>query len=185
MNNETSTLQEMQQLYYAAGGKNTITTDDFYGIIEGLPKRTKEKVMAAIELYKICRGYKMERSIIHSSQDGFSLLRCRFEMLDHEECHAVFLNTAGRVVATECIGKGGWAGTPVDIKMILQKALKHKATGIILAHNHPSGSLRPSRQDDTLTQNLKESCKIIGIKLIDHLVITDTAFYSYADEGRL
>ena len=97
----------------------------------------------------------------------------------------LFLNRGNRVLGGYKISSGGITGTVVDIRIILAIALKCLASGIILAHTHPSGELTPSRTDKELTQKLKEAAKLMDISLLDHLIITENAHYSFADEGIL
>ena len=102
-----------------------------------------------------------------------------------EECFALFLNRNNRIFGSYKISSGGITGTVVDIRLILSIALKSLSTGLILAHNHPSGNLKPSNADVDKTQRLKEAAKIMDIKLLDHLIITTEGFYSFADDGEL
>lgn len=83
------------------------------------------------------------------------------------------------------MSRGGITGTVVDIRMVLKEALLANATNIALAHNHPSGNLRPSREDDRLTDKVKQAAKLLDITLIDHVIVTNDGYYSYQDEGRL
>ena len=103
----------------------------------------------------------------------------------HEECWVLFLNHANRLIGKEMISRGGLESTPVDKRVILRRALDRKASGIILVHNHPSGNIRPSREDDLLTRQVSQASECMNIRLIDHVILTDGAFYSYADEGRI
>ena len=83
------------------------------------------------------------------------------------------------------ISQGGWASTQVDIRCILREALLKRATSLVLTHNHPSGNVQPSVDDDRLTQTLFQSAKVMNIRLLDHVIVSDGKYYSYADEGRL
>lgn len=100
-----------------------------------------------------------------------------------EEAVVLFLNRGNRVLGGYKISSGGITGTVVDIRLILAIALKCLASGIILAHNHPSGEINPSRADKELTQKLKEAAKLMDILLLDHLIITESNYYSFADDG--
>ena len=102
-----------------------------------------------------------------------------------ESCKVMLLNNDLRCLGIADVGEGGINETLVDIRIVMQAALLANATMIMLAHNHPSGSLRPSSDDDKLTENLSAACKLLYIKLLDHLIITEDAYYSYQDEGRL
>jgi len=128
----------------------------------------------------------INRPKIQSSQDAYQQLLQFFDqsvMNIKEEAVALFLNRSNRVLGGYKVSSGGISGTVVDIRIILAIALKSQASGIIIAHTHPSGELQPSRADQELTQKLKEATKLMDISLLDHLIITCEAFYSFADEG--
>lgn len=128
-----------------------------------------------------------ERFVVKNSLDASMIFAEAHKncMEHHEEVNVLFLNRANRVLGIACIGKGGLDGTVVDIRIILQTALKTNSSGVMLSHNHPSGSQKPSQQDIQITQNLKEGCKAVGLQLIDHLIITEEGYLSFADEGLL
>ncbi len=122
---------------------------------------------------------------ITTSNDAFQLLNKKLSDLPHEEFWILLLNRANAVIKMECISKGGISGTVVDARLILKPAIEHLASGIILCHNHPSGQLKPSEQDILLTKKLKEGVKLIDISLLDHLIIGNSKYFSFADEGIL
>lgn len=122
---------------------------------------------------------------INSSKDAFDILNTRLSDLTHEEFWILLLNRSNTVIKTECISKGGISGTVVDIRLILKPALEYLASGIILCHNHPSGQLKPSEQDISITKKIKESTKLFDLCLLDHLIIGNQSYYSFADEGIL
>ena len=97
----------------------------------------------------------------------------------------VLLNRANKVKSIELISKGGVSGTVVDGKIVFKKALEQTASAVVLCHNHPSGNLKPSRADMELTKNLKRFGAMIDLPILDHLIITDAGYYSFADEGVL
>jgi len=107
------------------------------------------------------------------------------DMNIREHFYALYMNHANNTVGYQHISMGGIAGTLVDIKFILKGALDTMATGLILVHNHPSGNLRPSKSDDTITTKVGDACKLIDVRLLDHLILTEDSFYSYADNGKL
>ena len=102
-----------------------------------------------------------------------------------EECWVILLNQASRMIKKVRISIGGLSATAVDVRVILKEAITASASAMALVHNHPSGSVRPSREDDLLTKNLNQAAELMNIRLIDHLIFTDAAYYSYCDEGRL
>jgi DNA repair protein RadC len=97
----------------------------------------------------------------------------------------MLLNRSNRVLGISCISKGGISGTVVDLKIILQTALKANASGLIVSHNHPSGNLTASREDVKVTEKLKSACQLLDLSLLDHLIISEEGYFSFADEGIL
>lgn len=123
--------------------------------------------------------------IIGSSQDAFHILQPLVADLDHEQFYILFLNRANKVMGHDRVSAGGVSGTVVDPKIIFRKALSAKASGIILCHNHPSGNLKPSQADRDITHKLFAAGKHLEINVIDHLIITHSGYFSFADEGIL
>ena len=122
---------------------------------------------------------------ITGSRDIYSLLRRYFEDLNHEEFWIILLNRANKVLSKHLISKGGQAGTVADPKIIFQTALENHAASIILAHNHPSGNFKPSQADISLTQKFVAAGNLLDIQILDHLIFTNAAYYSFADEGMI
>ena len=122
---------------------------------------------------------------LNSSKRVFEYFRANIQDLPHEEFWVIYLNTACRVLEEQLIGRGGNDFTPVDVRIILRYALQCKANSMVLIHNHPSGSLTPSQADKVLTTKIKEAAKIMDIRVNDHIIFTDTAYYSFRDEGLL
>jgi len=154
--------------------------------IEGISISQAMSLAAAFELANrknVPQDFKKYR--IKSSRDAFQLFQGYFEDFDHELFYVAYLNRSNGVVRCEMLSKGGLSGTVVDIKLIMNRALLLKASGIILAHNHPSGNLMPSIEDKEITSKIKEGCKIFDILLLDHLILANQEFYSFADEGVL
>jgi len=128
-----------------------------------------------------------ERVRIYSSADVYKLLIDNSydrDTIEHKESFkVVLLNQANKVLGVTSISEGGISETIADIRIILQAAILSNASGIILTHNHPSGNLLPSQEDKTLTQRVKESAQIMRISLLDHLIVSNEAYYSFTDEG--
>ncbi len=122
---------------------------------------------------------------ITCSKDVFNLLNPVIGDLEHEEFWVLFLNNAHKVIQKKQISIGGKTGTLVDARIVFRSALEFGATGIIIAHNHPSGSLQPSVSDKDLTQKLKQGGHSLDIKVLDHLIITEKNYFSFADESLL
>lgn len=143
-------------------------------------------IVAALELGKRRRlAEATKREAITCSKDAYDILLPLFEDLKHEEFWVLLLNRANKVVRKEKVSAGGVAGTVVDNKMIMKLAIDTLASGIVLAHNHPSGNLKPSQQDVAVTRQIKQAGQLLDINLVDHLIVTDHGYYSFADEGAL
>jgi DNA repair protein RadC len=122
---------------------------------------------------------------ITTSTDAHQLLLPHLLGLKHEEFWIICLNRAQKVIHIARINIGGISSTVVDIKRIFQTALEHNASAIIVSHNHPSGTLQPSNEDNQLTHRIKQNGQLMECPLIDHLIITDSGYFSYADDGKL
>lgn len=122
---------------------------------------------------------------ISSSRDAYTIIAAQLADLNHEEFWMLLLNRANKVISTHLISKGGQAGTIADPKIIFQTAVENHAASLIFAHNHPSGNLKPSQSDIDLTRKLLAAGQLLDIAVLDHLIITDHGFYSFADEGML
>jgi len=153
---------------------------------KGIGEAKAISILAALELGQRRKDAPaIKKSQITSSGDAYQLLIPQFADLNHEEFWMLLLNRANKVVSKHLISKGGQAGTVADPKIIFQTALEHHAASLIFAHNHPSGSLKPSQSDIDLTKKLIAAGKLLDIAILDHLIITDYGFYSFADEGML
>jgi DNA repair protein RadC len=128
-----------------------------------------------------------ERLKITGSKDAFELLKSLWsDKIEYvEEFYVLLMNKANKVLGISKISEGGLSGTLVDPKRIFQTALKTNALGIILAHNHPSGNLQPSEADIKITKKIKDAGFMLDIAVLDHIIIGDDRYYSFADEGSL
>lgn len=143
-------------------------------------------ILAACELGKRRKLSEAgERLVIRSSKDVYNYFHSKMCDSPVEECWVMLLNHSNKVIDCVRMSTGGITETAVDIRLILREALLRRATAIALCHNHPSGNIATSRQDDMLTERLQQSAKVMGVTLVDHVVLTDGHYYSYADEGRL
>lgn len=150
-----------------------------------------------MKIYKNqCRYVKLKSELnegyfnsvkITSSADSVNYMRAFFEdsITIYESVFMLMLNRANNTIAYSKIGQGGVTGTVLDPKIVLKYALDTLASGIIIAHNHPSGQLHPSTQDDAITTKLKNACNIIDVNLLDHIILTENDYYSYADNHKL
>ena len=143
-------------------------------------------ILAASELGKRRKEEEVrDRKQILSSKDVYECFYPLMCDLPTEECWVLLLNQASKVIDKVKISAGGLSATAVDVRCVLREALLKRAAGIALCHNHPSGNIRPSREDDGLTDQLHKACLAMDIRLVDHVVLVDGCFYSYADEGRI
>jgi DNA repair protein RadC len=143
-------------------------------------------IAAALELGRRRNGCERSRQeTVVCSKDAHALFYALLCDLRHEELWIALTNQAAKVVEKVKISQGGVGETTVDIRMILKAAIQSLASGIILCHNHPSGNILPSMQDDALTQRLQSVAKLMGISILDHIIISDNDYYSYADNGKL
>ena len=126
-----------------------------------------------------------ERQTIETSKDIFNIMHSILRDTPTEEAWVLLMNHSNKFIKKVRVSQGGLTEAIVDVRMVLKEALLANATCIALCHNHPSGSLRPSRADDQLTEMLGKACRTMRIRLIDHLVVVDGGYYSYADEGKL
>ena len=148
------------------------------------PKR-KALAEAAVELYKRVQIKQAERKQIVSSETVCEILRPIIGDIEIEEFWAVYLNQANKVIRKERLSAGGIAGTLVDVRLIMKGALLCNATGMIIAHNHPSGNEKPSKEDNLITEQVKKAAETLNIRLIDHVIVTSNTYYSYMDNGML
>lgn len=153
---------------------------------KGIGQAKAVTILAASELGKRRKAEEPEeRKQIRCSQDIYSYFHPFMCDLPVEECWVLLLNQASRIIDRVRIGQGGLASTVVDVRCVLREALLKRASSLVLCHNHPSGNITPSREDDRLTQSLFQAANLMNIRMLDHLIVSDGAYYSYADEGRL
>lgn len=152
----------------------------------GIGEAKAISIIAALELGRRRRAEDaLEKKKITSSQSVFELMQPVIGDLDHEEFWIIYLNNSNKVLQKNQLSKGGITGTLVDVRLVLKSALEVGATGLILAHNHPSGTLKPSEADKHITLKLKKAAESLDIKVLDHLIITEKAYFSFADKSLL
>ncbi|WP_224483800.1 RadC family protein [Robertkochia aurantiaca] len=141
-------------------------------------------ITAALELgRRRGNGVELERHRIVNSESAYLCFLPGMADLAHEEFWIMYLNNSNKVITLTQLSKGGITGTLVDVRLALKKALEINATAMILGHNHPSGTLVPSETDKQLTSKMKRAAESIDIKLLDHLIVTEKNYFSFADEG--
>ncbi|MCF7569551.1 DNA repair protein RadC [Sabulilitoribacter arenilitoris] len=153
---------------------------------KGIGEAKAITITAALELGRRRRGEEaLKKNKITSSASVFELMQPIIGELKHEEFWIIYLNNSNKIIQKSQLSKGGITGTLVDVRLVLKNALQVGATGLILAHNHPSGTLKPSEADKQITNKLKTAAQILDIKVLDHLIITEKAYFSFADETLL
>ncbi|WP_276500512.1 RadC family protein [Terrimonas pollutisoli] len=154
--------------------------------IKGIGEAKAITIVAALELGRRRQSSaSLEKAIVNSSSDIANYLQTALKDYPHEVFAVIFLNRSNKVNHFQIVSEGGITGTVADPRIILKKALEQNAVSIILCHNHPSGSLRPSRADEELTTKIKEAAKFLDIRVLDHIIVSDDGYYSFADEGLL
>ncbi|HNQ27646.1 MAG TPA: DNA repair protein RadC [Aquaticitalea sp.] len=153
---------------------------------KGIGEAKAISIVAALELGRRRRQENaLERKKIASSKSVFELMQPIIGELSHEEFWVLFLNNGNQVIAKNQMSKGGMTDTLVDVRLVMKMALEVGAIALILAHNHPSGALKPSDADILLTKKLKIAANSMDIRLLDHLIVTENAYFSFADEGMI
>ncbi len=154
--------------------------------IKGIGEAKAISIVAALELGRRRQATaSREKEIIKNGNEVATYLQTILKDYRREVFAVVFLNRANKINHFEIVSEGGITGTVADPRIILKKALENDAVNIILCHNHPSGSLKPSKADEELTHKIKEAAKYFDIKVLDHLIVSDDGYYSFADEGIL
>ena len=153
---------------------------------KGIGEAKAVTIAAAMELGRRKREAEPpKRDSVRSSYDAFQIFYPILCDLTHEELWIALTNNASKVIEKVKISQGGISDTSADLRFIMKEAINTTCRGIIVCHNHPSGNLQPSPQDDLLTSRLGNIAKLLNIQLLDHIIISDKTFYSYADEGRI
>lgn len=143
-------------------------------------------IASALEIGRRRAGQEIqEKTNVGNSKDAYLILKSQLSDLRTEEFWAIFLNNNNKVIHISQLTQGGISQSIVDVRVLFKTALDYFSTGIIIAHNHPSGSLKPSREDINITQKIKEAGKTLSIQLLDHLIITQDSYFSFSDEGLL
>lgn len=153
---------------------------------KGIGEAKAITIVAALELGRRRRSEEaLEKLKISSSKSVYELMQPIIGELGHEEFWIIFLNNSNKIIQKNQLSKGGITGTLVDVRLALKQALELNATGIVLVHNHPSGTLRPSQADKQLTSKFKVAASSLDINVLDHIIITEKAYFSFADNDEL
>lgn len=187
-NDEDSAVSLMQKVLAAYGNSidrvGRLSVDELCRF-KGIGPAKAVTILAACELGRRRAVEQPERRQIRSAAQVYDYFYPLMRDLPVEECHVLLLSQSSTVIDSVRIGVGGLTETVVDVRLILREALLKRATSLILCHNHPSGSLRPSVHDDRLTRQVQEAAQLLNIRFNDHIIFTDGGYYSYADEGKL
>lgn len=152
----------------------------------GMSRARAASVIAALELGRRRTGLDADDRVqVTTSATAFELLRPALQDLPHEEFHLLLVDRGNRLISKVKVSQGGVHGTVADPKVIFKVALEQNASSVVLAHNHPSGQLRPSEEDIKLTRKLVEGGRIMDITVNDHVIVAQTGYFSFADNGML
>jgi DNA repair protein RadC len=153
---------------------------------KGIGEAKAISIITALEIGRRRAGQEIpEKSIIGNSYDAYSILKNQLSDLRTEEFWAIFLNNSNKVIHVSQLTQGGISQSIVDVRVLFKTALEHFSTGVIIAHNHPSGSLKPSKEDINITKKIKEAGNVLSIQLLDHIIITQNSYFSFSDAGLL
>lgn len=184
----TSTLQKARDILNLTDGSirgiSKLTTKQ----IREVTNFTESKANAVLAACELGRRAQIEESNninLGSAYDIYNFMKPRIGRLDHEEVWVMLMNNAFNLKKVKKISSGGLTETAFDVRVILKEALLNDSTVIAVAHNHPSGNKRPSKDDDGVTRKLQQACDTMRIKLIDHVIVTDLGYYSFSEEGKL
>ncbi len=188
-NTEEDAVQLMRRILEDCGGSlrklGQMAPEELCHKYKGIGIAKAVTILAACELGARRQGDKRKKEKITRSEDIYNYFIGKMQDLAVEECHVLLLNHGHRIIDSRLISRGAIARALVDVREVLRYALLAHATSIVLCHNHPSGNENPSVDDDRITEKMKNAAKTMDITLLDHLIITDGAYYSYADDGKL
>ena len=163
-----------------------LSVSDFMNRYKGVGMAKAASIIAAMELgRRRALSTAREEPALTPSRDLYDYLQPLIGDLDHEEFWVIYLTHSNQVKGCECLSSGGMDGTVIDVRLLFRGALDMKATYIVIAHNHPGGSLVPSTYDELITRKIYEGGQLLDIKLYDHIIVGENAYYSFADEGKL
>lgn len=179
-------LEMSHELLAAAGSLTELSamSIDKMQAIGGIGKNKAATVTAAFELGRrfAAEGSRSPCRAITNASQIFSIMFPVLKGIDHEECWILYLNRANHILYKEKVSTGGLSSTTIDTNSILRKAIEKKADGIILVHNHPSGNPQPGKADVMETERLKKAAETFSISMLDHVIISDSGYYSFADQ---
>ncbi|MBD8348205.1 RadC family protein [Dysgonomonas sp. HGC4] len=183
--NETAVELSQRILFFVKNNLNSLgklNINDLIQNFNGIGEAKAITIIAALELgkrRKLSDSEKQQRILL--SKDVYNIFQPILGDLRHEESWVLLMNSSNKVLKKILASKGGITGTVIDIRLIIKEAIENLATNIVLVHNHPSGSTKPSDEDNIVTKKLKDACNLLDIYLMDHVIICDDDYYSYRD----
>ncbi|HWR99555.1 MAG TPA: DNA repair protein RadC [Prolixibacteraceae bacterium] len=175
-------MDTVQNNLHELGKLNCVELERFRGI----GKAKAVTLIAAMELgRRRNQSVALDNGQVKGSKDAANFLRPEIGDLSHEEFWVLFLNRQNKILDKQKLSQGGMTGTVIDVRLVMKLALEKHATSLIFGHNHPSGNLEPSDADRKITRQLKEAAALMDIPVIDHLIVTQSGYFSFADEGIL
>jgi len=187
---QKNAVELMQEILHDCDDKlmllSRLSVDDLKQY-KGIGEAKALTLKAAMEIGRRRTTEEMSRDLVEvkDAQTIYRYMHPKMKDLPYEECWALMLNNRAKLLKRVQISQGGITETSVDIRLVMKNVLFSNATALVLVHNHPSGSCRPSRYDDQLTRALQEACRVLNIRLMDHVIVTDGDYYSYAEEGKI
>lgn len=184
-----SAVDLMKRLLNECGNNlNTLGKKSISDLMEykGIGEAKAITILAACELGKRRQHEKaQERERMDNSMAIYNYMLPKMQDLDIEEAWVLLMNQNYKLIKAERLSRGGITETAVDVRMIIKQAVLCNATIVAITHNHPSGSTRPSKDDDRLTERVKKACEVMRLFMADHVIVTDGSYYSYRDQGKL
>jgi DNA repair protein RadC len=175
----------LESVGFKLNGLGKLTINDLQKF-KGIGEAKAISIVAALELGKRRKSEEVvEKQKISNSLDIYDFYKPKLGDLNHEEFWIMFLNQGHKIINDYKLSHGGISETAIDIRLILKNALERFSTTIVACHNHPSGNTRPSNEDIKITKKIKDACKLMDITLLDHIIVSDNSYYSFADEGTL
>ena len=175
LNNSSNNLNELAKL----------SVNDLMKF-KGIGEAKAISIVAALELGRRRKSEAViDKVKLTSSKEAYEYLRPVLEDLPHEEFWILFLNRANKIIGKQLIGRGGISQTTADVKIVFKKSIDKQASAIILAHNHPSGNIKPSESDIQLTRKIKNGSELLDIQVLDHLIVGDGNYFSFNDSGMM
>lgn len=186
-----SVLQLSNEILADSGGHLSrvakLSVNDLLKRFKGIGKAKALSLLAALELgaRSEADAVTMETRVIRSPEDSYNYMKRHLSNIAHEEFWVLLLASSGKIIKEVNVARGGLSSTVVDVKIIMRQAIDNSAASMILFHNHPSGNLTPSMQDENLTKRIFEAAKLLDLRVLDHLIISDNGYYSFNDHGRM